>query len=234
MKKKFQQTWDQVTLSPQADAGIRGTLEAAAEEHATSLRAENADRKNTRRFRRIAIIAAVIACLLTVTALAASLYHVEFRPRYTKLYTNGNYFEDENGFLEVFFEKTSDEPVELQAWGISAILEGFEKVETFDYDNEGVWRNADGEEFRFWYEEPKDPNNPDGHARFDPKRIQNQYETSVNGNPAFVLVYTNSSDRTHTNLWWTIPDAGIGFCIVTFDLSAEELITIAESVRVLE
>ena len=240
MMNKFQQAMDQVTLSPEADERIQAAIEAARKGQKVISLPGGRVKKSVFRFGRTAVIAAVLAGLLIVTALAAvSINHTAFR---TRTHTEDVLFHHairslgEDGWLEVYFERTTDEPIELGVWEPGAIPTGFEKVDTFHNAADGchldTWANAAGEEFLFYYivPYPDDGITTIGHNMYDQNRILKQGDVKVNGVAAWYLVYRNGEDNVHTNLYWTRPDTGVGFMLSTFDLSLGELITIAESV----
>ena len=241
MKTKiFQQAWDQVSLSPEAYERIQATIGAAQQEQKVIPLPGGRTKKTGFRFGSTAVIAAVLAGLLIVTALAAvSINHTAFR---TRAHTDDVVFKytvllrGEAGWLEVYFERTSDEPIELGVWEPGVVPAGFEKVDAFHNAADGchldTWANAAGEEFLFYYivPYPDDGITTIGHNMYDQNRIMEQGDVKVNGIAAWYLVYRNSEDNVHTNLYWTRPDTGVGFMLSTFDLSLEELITIAESV----
>ena len=240
MMNKFQQAMDQVTLSPEADERIQAAIEAAQREQKLISLPGGRVKKTAFRFGRAAVIAAVLAGLLVVTALAAvGINHAAFR---TRTHTDDVVFKytilpkGEAGWLEVYFERITDEPIELGVWEPDAVPAGFEKVDIFHNAaadlHRDTWQNAVGEEFEFVYEVP--PADDDftgvGHSFFDRSRILEQGDVKVNGVAAWYLVYRNGEDNVHTNLYWTRPDTGVGFILSTFDLSLKELITIAEGV----
>ena len=239
MTNKYQQAMDQVALSPEADARIRAAIQTAQQEQKVIPVPGGRAKKSAFRFGRAAVIAAVLAGLLIVTALAAGLNYVAFR---TRTHTDDVVFKytilpkGEAGWLEVYFERITDEPIELGVWEPGVVPTGFEKVDTFHNAADGchldTWANAAGEEFLFYYivPYPDDGITTIGHNMYDQNRIMEQGDVKVNGIAAWYLVYRNSEDNVHTNLYWTRPDTGVGFMLSTFDLSLEELITIAESV----
>lgn len=217
MIKKFQQAWDQMTLSPEADVRIRTAIEVAVNEKEQG----SAVKKTIFCFSRTAVIAAVLASLLTVAACAVGITHAMFRAEHQS-----------NGDLKVYFEKTTDEPIELGIWEPGDVPEGFEKVDTFRSDavNLDTWENAAGESFIFSYEIPHDPDNITGYSTFPAERILKEEEVSINGSTASAYVFVNSEGNIHTNIYWTRPDSYLGFIITSFDLTVDELIPIAESV----
>ena len=239
MTNKYQQAMDQVTLSPEADARIRAAIQTAQQEQKAIPMPGGMAKKSAFRFGRAAVIAAVLAGLLIVTALAAGINYVAVR---TRPHTDDVVFKytifpkGEAGWLEIYFERTSDEPIELGVWEPGVVPTGFEKVDAFhnaaDICHRDTWQNVVGEAFEFIYEVP--PADDDftgiGHSFFDGSRILEQGDITVNGAAAWYLVYRNGQDNVHTNLYWTRPDTGVGFVLSTFDLSLEELIAIAESV----
>ena len=79
--KEFQQTWDQVTLSAEADARISAAIEAARQEYRECPPHGNTVKKSVLRLSRGTAVAAVLAALLIVTAAAAGLYHTTLRVR---------------------------------------------------------------------------------------------------------------------------------------------------------
>lgn len=231
---KYQQAMEQVNLSPEADERIQAAIQTARQEQKVIPLHGGKTKKTAFRFGRAAVIAAVLAGLLTVTALAAAgINYVAFRTRTPP--TNLHIFGNEGKYLEVFFEKTTDEPIELGVWEPGVVPVGFEKTDIFDNPEYGyhrdTWKNAAGEDFLFSYELPSSADTIIGHSLYDPNRILEQGNVTVNGVIAWYLVYRNSLDNVHTNLYWTRPDTGVGFCLSTFDLSLEELIAIAESVK---
>lgn len=228
---QYQQAMDQVNLSTEADERISAAIEAARQEQKVIPLPGGRAKKSVFRFGRAAVIAAVLAGLLTVTALAAaSINYVAFRTRTA----HSQLFPEISGWLEVFFEQTADGPMELGVWEPDAVPEGFEKVDVFDNPEYGyhrdTWENAAGEEFRFSYELPSTADTIYDHSMYEPNRILEQGNVTVNGVTVWYLVYRNSMDNVHTNLYWTRPDTGVGFCLSTFDLSLKDLIAIAESV----
>ena len=243
MKTKiFQQAWDQVSLSPEAYERIQATIGTAQQEQKVIPLPGGKVKKSVFRFGRAAVIAAVLAGLLIVTALAAvSINHAAFRTRtHTEdvLFNHAIRSLGEDGWLEVYFERITDEPIELGVWEPDAVPTGFEKVDIFHNAADGchldTWANAAGEEFLFYYivPYPDDGITTIGHNMYDQNRITEQGDVKVNGASAWYLAYRNGEDNVHTNLYWTRPDTGVGFMLSTFDLSLEELITIAESVAV--
>ena len=207
----------------------------------------HAVKKGAFRLSRGAVTAAVLAALLIITASAVGIYHTALRVRpgfsnqarivrtRTRTYIAGK------EMVEIAFEDTAVGPGKLGRWEPSAVPEGFEKVDCADLSepddvlreaetsHSDVWKNADGEDFLLFYQLP----NTSG-SFYDPDRILEQGNVSVHGVEAWYLVYRNSSDDVHTNLYWTIPDAGVGFILSSFDLSLDELIPIAESVAACE
>ena len=240
MMNKFQQAMDQVTLSPEADERIQAAIEVAQREQKVISLPGGRVKKTAFRFGRSAAIAAVLAGLLVATALAAvGINHATFR---TRTHTEDVVFKytilprGEAGWLEVYFERITDEPIELGVWEPDAVPAGFEKVDIFHNAADGchldTWANAAGEEFLFYYivPYPDDGITTIGHNMYDQNRIMEQGDVKVNGVAAWYLVYRNGEDNVHTNLYWTRPDTGVGFMLSTFDLSLKELITIAEGV----
>lgn len=240
MMNKFQQAMDQVTLSPEADARIQAAIEATQQGQKMIPLPSSRVKKSVFRIGRTAAIAAVLVGLLVVTALAAvGINHATFRTRtHTEdvLFNHAIRSLGEDGWLEVYFERITDEPIELGVWEPDAVPAGFEKVDIFHNAADGchldTWANAAGEEFLFYYivPYPDDGITTIGHNMYDQNRIMEQGDVKVNGIAAWYLVYRNSEDNVHTNLYWTRSDTGVGFMLSTFDLSLEELITIAEGV----
>ena len=240
MMNKFQQAMDQVTLSPEADERIQAVIEAAQKEQKVIPLHGGKAKKTAFRFGRTAVIAAVLTGLLIVTALAAvGINHAAFR---TRTHTEDVLFNHtirslgEDGWLEVYFERTTDEFIELGVWEPDAVPVGFEKVDIFHNAaadlHRDTWANAAEEmfEFMYWVPPAGDDFTDVGHSFYDRNRILEQGNVKVNGVAAWYLVYRNSEDNVHTNLYWTRPDTGVGFVLSTFDLSLKELITIAEGV----
>ena len=71
---KYQQAMEQVNLSPEADQRIQAAIEAAQQEQKVVSLSGGRAKKSVFRFGRTAVIAAVLAGLLTITAMAVSYY----------------------------------------------------------------------------------------------------------------------------------------------------------------
>ena len=138
--------------------------------------------------------------------------------------------------MEVGFEDPAAEPHDLGRWwpttggfkiidaSCSDVLDADEPWFS-DTSHSDWWINADGAKVLLHYRLPNL-----GHNSYAPDWILEQGDVSVNGVDAWYLVYRNSVDEVLTTLFWTIPDAGVGFMLVSYDLLIDGLILIAESV----
>ena len=71
---KYQQAMERVNLSPEADGRISAAIEAAQQEQTVVSMSGGRAKKAASRFGRAAVIAAVLAGLLTISAMAVSYY----------------------------------------------------------------------------------------------------------------------------------------------------------------
>ena len=235
---KYQQAMDQVNLSSEADQRISAAIQAASQEQKVVPMSGGRAKKSAFRFGRSAVIAAVLAGLLIVSAMAAAnISRIVFwaRPTQKSLYLGG--YGNITGWLDIFFEQTTDETLELGVWEPGAVPEGYEKVGTFDNDEIGYhrdnWGTAAGEIFYFSYQlsHPAD-SDLTVHTFLDPDLVIEDGEVTINGSPGWYIVNNDYDDGDiWANLYWTNPEAGIGFTIFSCDLSLDELIAIAESVE---
>ena len=232
--KEFQRSWDQVTLSAEADARISAAIEAARQERGEGSPHGSIVKKGALRLSRGAAVAAMLAALLIVTTAAAGLYHTTLWVRPS---SEGEWHcRLGEEMVEVGFEDPAVEPHDLGRWGPTA--GGFEIIAGCCSDMVGTdepwiddkhhgdwWVNADGAKVLLSFRLPNHC-----HNSYALDWILEQGDISVNGVDAWYLVHRNSVDEVLTTVFWTVPDAGVGFTLVSYDLSIDELIPIAESV----
>lgn len=232
---KYQQAMDQVNLSTEADERISAAIEAARQEQKVIPLPGGRAKKSAFRFGRAAVIAAVLAGLLIATSLGSDkISRIAFR---TEPVTKDQMiFGNEEGWVEIYFEQTTDEALELGVWEPGSVPKGYEKIGTFDNDKVGYhrdnWGTDAGEIFYFSYQLPRPAGSEStSHVYVVPEWTLEEGNVTINGSPGQYFITHGTNDRAWANLYWTDPEAGIGFTIITCDLSLGEVITIAESVR---
>ena len=213
MTEKIHDAWEQVTLSPQADERIRGALAAAQQEQKVIPL-----RRGLRRTTRIALIAAVIIGLLSVTALGINMGRIVLREKTVQVVGPDNVASE---YEEIDFEPTTQGPIYMGLWVLD-VPEGYEETERswyMDGDAANFWENADGKEIRFNY---MAADLPYGQSTIVQETLDKQ-DITVNGAPALLYVFQDSS-----LLVWTNDEIGVGFELSCND-SDIDIIALAET-----
>ena len=207
MTEKLHSAWDQVSLSPQADERIRAVLAAQPLPH-----------KSLRHTTRIALIAAVIIGLLSVTALGVTRGRIVFREKEITIIGPDN---TSSTYVEVGFDATTDEPSHLGVWTLDA-PEDFEieKVFYLNGNSETLWINADGSRINLSYVVADKPYD----IGFTEKPL-NKQEVTINGVPGYLYSFEDSF-----YFFWTNDENGIGFELWCND-SAIDLLALAKTVH---
>ena len=194
MTDKIRGAWEQVTLSPQADERIRTALaDAQQAQKVIPLR------RGLRRTTRIALVAAVIIGLLSVTALGINIGRIALRTENVPVTGPDG---DTSEVVEIVFEPTTDESTQMGIWTLD-VPEGFEEGEPFH--RVGVakahWANADGKSINLTYVAA------DREADFFvEKDFLEEREVTIKGVPGQLYIFEDSS-----RLFWTDDEIGVGF-----------------------
>lgn len=220
---KFQEAWDQVRLSPEADARIRAALTEARRTggQVIPLRSGAPGRKKAvRRTGRIVLIAAVVAGLFTVTALAVGVSSIIFRSE--TVLVGG---PDETGYTEEVqfsFDAVGDGPIDMGVWTLD-VPEGYGESGDSSYRDsyaDAVWEDESGRRIALHYEAA---DLGFGQWAVDKDDIIKQRAVTVNGSPATLL-----TTDLGTQLIWTDEELGVGFTLSSSDGDLD-LIALAET-----
>lgn len=232
---QYQQAMDQVNLSPEADERISAAIKAAQQEQKVIPLHGGKTKKSAFRFGRAIVVAAVLAGLLIATSLGSDkISRIAFRT--DPVTKDQMIFGNEKEWVEIYFEQTTDETLELGVWEPGAVPKGYEKIGAFDNDKIGYhrdnWGTDAGEIFYFSYQLPRPAGSEStSHIYIVPEWTLEEGNVTINGSPGRYYITSSDHGKIWANLYWTDPEAGTGFTIFSCDLSLGELITIAESVR---
>lgn len=211
MYNDYRSSWEQETLSPEADARIRRMLE---ESSCSDTNKETIPMKNIKRKipkTTVAAIAAVI--VLTVAALAVAVSRIELvTTRFP-------------GYFEVDFQATDEEYIELGSWYPQYIPDGFEESFISDTQGHAQLIRFSNEDYSALLEFSYETAGAGKEISFSIFRVKET--VAVNGMEALLI--------NGTHLYWTDDARGIGFSLSidgeNIDLiDSTELIAIAESV----
>lgn len=224
----FCRAWEQVTLSPEADARIQKALESACSDSERKVTYMNTEK---RRFGRkisktaIAIIAAALLLTVTALAVASSRIKMDLEIEMSSVTNIGDY--------DVEIYSTDEEPVKLGYWYPKALPDGFESTyislqhqnihQVLDFENElGDW-------LRLIYEIPQGYTLSGG--------VQGEYdmqEISVNGGDGYLFTRTHPEERgmiQYSIAYWLAPEKGIAFSLEYKGYHTElDIVAFAESV----
>lgn len=227
MVNKFLTAWDQVTLSPEADERIRAALVAAqnSKNNVIPLHAGNTSKKRVRNTARFTFIAAVMVCLLSVTALAVGIGRIVFTENDVLI---GRAGEDEpTEYVELDFDATTDDPIHMGVWTLD-VPEGFKETEGSYYrdSNAGTyWENGANQRIIFEYQAA---DLGYGHTQIPKADIREKQDVTVNSAPGHIYTYADNFGNLWTALYWVDEEKGVGFRLLCEDDSID-LLTLAET-----
>ncbi|MCD8322774.1 MAG: DUF4367 domain-containing protein [Oscillospiraceae bacterium] len=211
MQDKIRGAFDKITLPADADERIRRTLaEAASQPKKEVIQMQKNHRRKAPKL-AVALIAAV--CVLTVSALALAISRVELVST------------DMGDYIEVDFQATDEDYVELGNWYPGEIPEGYALSFVSDpaYGYQTIrFENGDGHYITLSVQ---------GDIEGGQVTMDNVTDTqSVTVGEAEGVLYTTATERL---LFWTDGARGLGFSLTTDD-DAVDLTAMAESVEELD
>ncbi len=183
--------------------------------------------KLPRRALRIALLAAALTALLSVTAYAVyqRIVIVERQTQATDMDTG-----ETQPLIEVGFEPTGDDPVPVLpgVWEMGAVPEGFTMTDSFYSAGFSTmcWERDGGGRLDLTY--TKGGNEP-GSETLLPDDVVEKEDITVNGGPG--TLYTIGEDGNYRSLLWTDEERGVGFVLTAQDGADDvDLISLAGSV----
>lgn len=219
---KYQEAWDQVRLSPQADARIRNALADAQRTggQVVPLRPGAPGKKAARKTARTVLIAAVIAGLFSVTALAVGVSRIIFHSETMLVVGPGE--SDYTEEVQFSFDTVGDGPIDMGVWTLD-VPEGYGESGDSSYRDSyanAVWEDESGQRIALHYEAA---DLPFGQWAVDKDDIVQQLDVTVNGSAATLL-----TTDLGTQLIWTDDELGVGFTLSCSDGDLD-LIALAET-----
>ena len=227
MANKYFTAWDQVTLSPEADERIRTALAAAqnSKNNVVPLYTGNTSKKRVRNTARITLVAAVVVCLLSVTALAVSIGRIVFTEKDILVAQEGE--EEPSEYVELDFDATTNDPIHMGVWTLD-VPKRFEETEGSYYrdgDAGTYWKNGADQRIIFEYQAADLGYGQTLIAQAD---IREKQDVTVNGAPGHIYTYADNFGNLWTALYWVDEEKGVGFRLLCEDDSID-LLTLAET-----
>ena len=238
-KHDFRRTWEQVTLSPEADARIREALESGCFKSERQVIYMNTDKRRFgKKVSKTAIAALAVALLLSASAVVAAVSRVRMN---VQEYTRGGNFLDvgdtpttdgdiiassEPYYVKISFDATGSDYLELGSWYPKYIPDGYEETfvsdpATFNGRNQSIqFKNADGQVLGIEIQ-TAGPG-----LEMVLANVISEQRVSINGLAG--MLYTTVDD--HRLLAWSDEERGLGFTIGTDDISID-IVAVANSVR---
>ncbi|MCD7768605.1 MAG: DUF4367 domain-containing protein [Oscillospiraceae bacterium] len=211
MQDKIRSAFDKITLPAGADERIRRTLTEAASQ--PDKEATQMQKRRVRKAPKLAIALIAAVCVLTVSALALAISRVELVST------------DMSDYIEVDFQATDEDYVELGNWYPGEIPEGYALSFVSDpaYGYQTIqFENEDGNYIILSVQ---------GDIEGGQVDLDNVTDTQfVTVNDEEGVLYTTAAERL---LFWTDGARGLGFSLKTDD-DAIDLTAMAESMEELD